>query len=106
MSSNKSRSLVRKVRSDRGRVQQHPIQSRQEVSRSSNEQDREGIEETDWRLAFKVLSACIGKSWMTSDSLQLLAYSMVDAGVPPEALEEFMSHVGLNRSKSIHSFMG
>ena len=106
MSSDKPRSLIGDTRCNRGRVREHSLQSRQEVIRSSNEQVREGHEETDWRLAFKVLASCVGKSWFSSDALTLMAYSMVDAGMPEEALKTYMDHVGLNRSKSVHNFMG
>ena len=62
-------------------------------------------EEIDWHHAFKLLSATIGKQFLSSDTLFLTARQLChEAG--DEAALEFAIHCGLNRSKLTHDFMG
>lgn len=93
------------LHSNRERVQQHSIQPRQTSIGSSNEQVREDAEGTDWERSFKFLSAALGRQWISSDKLILIAYAIRDH-VGDEAMLTYMEHVGLNRDKKIHDFMG
>ena len=104
MPTNKRRSGVEVVRSDRSGVRQHTLQPRQAGVGSSNEPIRED-DETDWEQAFKFLSASLGKAWLGSDALVLIAYGL-QGQITDEALLTYMTHVGLNRDEAVHNFMG
>ena len=62
--------------------------------------------EVDWHHAFRVLCAALGKQWVSSDVLVLAGLEMKRAGVPDEVLEEYLLHLGANRSRGVHNFMG
>jgi len=85
-------------------VREHAIQPGQTGIGSPNEPIRED-NETDWEQAFKFLSASLGKAWLGSDALVLIAYGL-QGQITDEALLTYMTHVGLNRDKSTHDFMG
>jgi hypothetical protein len=63
-------------------------------------------EPVDWHHAFRVLCAALGKQWVSSDVLVLAGLEMKRAGVSDEVLEEYVLHLGANRTRGVHNFMG
>ncbi len=61
--------------------------------------------ESEWHYRFALLSATLGRQWISSDKLQLIAYQLErEAG--REAALEFVEHAVLNRDRKVHNFMG
>ena len=90
--------------SNRRRMLPTNVQPRPTKSRSSKEQARDAVQ-PDWEHAFKILSAQLSKSWVSSDCLILLAYELRDK-VGDEAARVFVEHLSLNREKETQEFMG
>ena len=87
-----------------GRVRANDVQPG-EATGGSPDARAGADDETDWRQAFRVLSATLSRQMVSGDLLYLVALSIRDnAGVEPA--REFAEHVGLNRDRRTHTFMG
>ncbi len=104
MSANYRKPPVGGDSSNRRRMLPTNVQPRSTSSRSSKEQARDVVQ-PDWERAFKILSAQLSKSWVSSDCLILLAYELKDK-VGDEAARVFVEHLSLNREKETQEFMG
>ena len=62
-------------------------------------------EPTSYEKAFKVLSAALGREFISGDVLYFIACSLKEE-CGPEMAREFAEHAVLNRGKSTHDFMG
>ena len=87
---------IARVDGDRGRVQQHTVQSCEDGS----------VGEAQWKRDFQVLCAALGRAWISSDKLVLLAHQMQAEGMSQEALGEYALQLTCGRTKPVHDFMG
>ena len=104
MSTSEGEAVVVKRDGNRCRVREHTVQPGQTSCGSSDESLREG-DETDWESAFKHLSAILGKQFLSGDCLYLVAMALRHH-LGDEPAHVFAEHVGLNRIKAVHDFMG
>jgi hypothetical protein len=65
----------------------------------------EGGTYPDWERAFAILSASLGKQMISGDALYLIFMSL-QSNAGEQVAERFAEHIGLNRSKEVHNFMG
>ena len=59
----------------------------------------------DYELAYKVLAAALGREMISSEVLYFVAQA-VKAGAGIDAARVLVDHMGLNRSRGVHNFMG
>ena len=65
----------------------------------------EEVPPIDYEKAFKVLSAALGREMISSDVLLFVGLALRDA-CGPEVARVYAEHLAINRSKSVHIFMG
>jgi len=109
MSISKDKAGVVRVDGDRSGVRQHDVQHGQ-TSVGRTDEPTGGADgacrgDTDWEHAYKHLSALLGRQFIGGDCLTLIAMN-IRHNLGDEEAFVFADHVGLNRPKSIHKFMG
>ena len=105
MPTSKQEPGVVRVNGNRGGLLVNDVQRSEEIPRGTNAFPRETDEEASWRHAFRVLSAVLSRQFVSGDLLVLVAYELRDH-LSDEAVQEYVEHAGLNRSKIVNNFMG
>ena len=109
MSFSDGKTGVVRVDGDRSGVRQHDVQHGQTSAGRTDESvradDGASCGGPDWERAYKHLSALLGRQFIGGDCLVLIAMD-IRHNLGDEEAFVFADHVGLNRPKSIHEFMG
>jgi hypothetical protein len=61
--------------------------------------------ESEWHYRFALLSATLARQMISGDQIRLIAYSL-EHQAGEDVAHEFLEHAVLNRSKTVHGFMG
>jgi|10_taG_2_1085330.scaffolds.fasta_scaffold89448_1 hypothetical protein len=109
MSTSKEKAGALQSYGDRGGVHEHDVQhgptSVGRTDESVRADDGTSRGDPDWEHAYKHLSALLGRQFIGGDCLVLIAMD-IRHNLGDEEAFVFADHVGLNRPKSIHKFMG